>query len=137
VFTPGAVILAIIFSVAGTAFYLLGFSGRWWNGFFMIMLGMMLGQAAGLSLMAWIPRWQDSDGPFILGGAAGVLVMVAFWLCLPEKVVIIFGHIARALLGGALGLTLGLATMSSKPYTPQDGKDRMEKPGAAADRPPE
>jgi hypothetical protein len=101
------------------------------------MFGLLLGQSAGFAAMTRSPRWNPSDRPFMLGAAAGVSVMVALWLCLPEGITEGLGHIARALVGAAAGLMLayGLAAGGSESYRGQQGEGNTGAPEAPADRP--
>ena len=135
---PKFAILAITLTLAGALFFLFVLSGLrcclgwWWDGFFLVFLGMALGQSVGFSAMAYVPRWRDSDDPFILGGAVGVLVMVTIWLYLPENTVQKIGYVARALDGAAVGLLLAHLL---KPY-PDRGQSPHAVPECAGRRRP-
>jgi hypothetical protein len=125
-FRIGAVAKAILPAVVGAAIFLFvywGF-GWWWDGFFLGMLGLVIGQYAGFFIMDHVPRLRDSDVPFTLCAAVGVLTMLALWMWLPEGITQVLGHIARALDGGACGLIFayGLARMGSESYSQQQGE---------------
>jgi hypothetical protein len=132
------VILSAALSLGGAAFYLFlgGGLGWWGDGIALGLLGMLVGQWAGFSVMAYFPRWAHSDGPTVLGNAVGLSGMVPLWLCLPESTVKVLGHIARGLVGGAVGLLVAcFLAMESQGYTPKLEDSRMGEPSAAPDRP--
>jgi hypothetical protein len=91
--------------------------GWWWDGFWLALLGMLFGQAAGLALGSYSlgQKSAESDAPLVLGNAAGIALMAALWLCLPTGAVEILGHIARAVGGAAAGW---LAVLVLEPYEP-------------------
>jgi hypothetical protein len=68
----------------------------------------------------------------MLGGIAGVLVMVAIWLYLPEDTLRGLGHGARALDGGAVGLLLAYFL---KPYPDRGQSPRSVPEHAEPSRP--
>lgn len=123
-------VLAITLSLAGAAFYLFLFSelGWWGDGFCLALMGMVLGQSVGFYIMARIPRWRLSDGPAVIGNAVGILVMVAVWLSLSEDAVRTLGQVARALVGGFVGLLMALTT---RPY-PDRGQSSQSGPECVA-----
>jgi hypothetical protein len=104
-------------ALGAAAFYLFGEDGLgWgWDGFFLVSLGMLVGQASALALARYLsgPKGSTSEGPLVLGNTAGIGITVALWLCLPEAAVASVGHIARAVLGAAAG---GLLVMVLEPY---------------------
>jgi len=127
------VILPVTSSLAGSAFYLLVFGGLgwWWDGFFLLLLGLVLGQSIGFTVMAYVPRWKDSEGPLVLCTAPCVLLLVILWLSLPADAVRILGQVAMILVGGACGLLLGfgLSIMAMDSYAQQAKDERSGSPG--------
>jgi hypothetical protein len=102
-----------IASAAGAVvFYWIGAEGLgwWWDGLWLSMFGMLLGQVAGLALGSYILGHKsfESDVPSVLGNAIGIGIMVTLWLCLPEGTVAVLGHITRAGDGAAVGALLAL-----------------------------
>jgi hypothetical protein len=123
---PWVILLAIPFTLGGAAFSMFTFwgFGWWWDGASLFLFGMFLGQSIGLTVMGFVPRWQESDAHFMLCAQVCAVVMITLWLCLPEEIVTILVHIARALFGGGCGLILafGLAGMGY-PYEPRPHSD--------------
>jgi hypothetical protein len=77
--------------------------GWWWDGFWLVLVGIFLGQSVGLVAESQFPAWRGSDAPFMIGSALGVGAMVILWLSLPEVAVAILGRVALAILGAATG----------------------------------
>jgi len=109
-FNRRMVVFAIA-SVAGAAFYLLCYRGWgwWWDGFWLTLVGILVGQLAGLAAGTSLRGPKGSDRPFVLGGVTGVGGMMLLWLCLPEGAVTVLGDIARVVLGASVGPGLALA----------------------------
>ena len=67
----------------GGAFYWIGArpaQSWWWDGFYLILAGSVIGTSIGLALMVKYPSLERSDGPFIFGNLFGVLLAACFWL---------------------------------------------------------
>lgn len=111
---PRFAILAIILALAGAAICLFVRStlGWWGDGLFLVALGMVLGVEVGLSMMTRIPRWRQSDAPFLIGGNLGIWIMVAVWLRLPEDTIRLLGHVASTLIGVYDGLAFARLTIT-------------------------
>jgi hypothetical protein len=106
---------ATILSLAGAGFCLFVCYDLcwWWDGFFLILLGMVVGQFVGIAVLARVSHWRHSDAPAVIGGAVGISAMVSVWLYLPEEAVRVLGHVARLLTGCFLGLLFADIT---RPY---------------------
>jgi len=126
---PRFAVLAVTLSLAGATLFLFVFGGLgWWlDGLYLVGLGMVLGQSVGIAVSDWILRRRNCEGPAVLGNAVGIVVMVMVWLFLPEDLVTIVGHIARAFVGGIVGLVMAFAT---KPY-PDRGQSLHSDPERA------
>ena len=96
-YNPRVILVAISFMVGGAAFCLFLYWGLgwWWDGFFLFLFGLLMGQLIGYTIvLAFVPNLWNSEGLAIFPGAGCALSMAARWLCLPENLVTVLGHIA-------------------------------------------
>jgi hypothetical protein len=75
----------------------------YWDGFWSILIGLVLGGRTGEWLARRIPRFHRSDGPGIFGVNCGLGIMAAVWLNLPIESAAILGAACRVILGAYVG----------------------------------
>ncbi len=95
----------------------------YWDGFWSILTGLVVGGRTGEWLASRIPRFHRSDGPGIFGVNCGVAIMAAVWLNLPIESAAILGAACRVLLGAYVG-ALFAELMNAEPYGPHPTADK-------------
>src|SRR5262249_40581102 len=77
--------------------------GWWWDGFFLFLVGMLLGMFSGMAAERRFGRRRNKETPLVLGAVLGEAVAITLWLSLPIATVAILGFVARIIAGATFG----------------------------------
>jgi hypothetical protein len=87
----------------------------YWDGFWSIVAGLLIGGNAGEGVARRSTRFRGSDGPSILGVICGVGIMAAVWLYLPVASASVVGAVSRVAFGAYVG-SFFAELITSDPY---------------------